>query len=129
MDTAADTKEYYFFNLPKYDTGGAVVSYQVEEMWKVTTNDGTEKCLYPNSLYTYLMEKLKDNDVWSEIESILGAYHNYLAMQEADRQESGRHQGEHPAPSSSMRPSASHTAVWLAGKRKPSAFRPITQAM
>ena len=40
-------------------------------------------------------------------ESILGAYHNYLAMQEVDRQESGHQQGEHPSPSSSLRPSAS----------------------
>ena len=33
IDLNGDSSEYYFFNLPKYDTGGDIAHYTVREVW------------------------------------------------------------------------------------------------
>lgn len=71
-----DTQTYYFYNLPKYDKDGAVLHYEVEEVWVVTDkNGGKSKELTPEELYEWLQKNLaEDSDTWKQIEDVLSAY-------------------------------------------------------
>ena len=75
-ENSDDTKKYYFYNLPKYDKDGAVLHYEVQEVWCTVTETDGETIITPisTSLYEYLEEQLREDEVWSEIEDILGSY-------------------------------------------------------
>lgn len=55
-DLNAEDQEFYFHNLPKYDKNGAVVHYEIQEVWIA----GNERITEPSELKAYFDEHLTD---------------------------------------------------------------------
>ena len=74
-ENSEETQEYYFYNLPKYDKDGAVLHYEVQEVWVVTGEDGDDsEELTPEELYGWLQKNLSESDTWEQIKDVLSAY-------------------------------------------------------
>ena len=103
-------KEFYFYNLPKYDSSGEVVHYQIEEVWVEKQDNGTWKPITEN-----LQEKLGTDlwTLWKEYtHSITSSYEANVDDPDADAGTENHHDQDEQTVTVTNRRSGTKTVTW-----------------
>ena len=103
-------KEFYFYNLPKYDSSGEVVHYQIEEVWVEKQDNGTWKPITEN-----LQEKLGTDlwTIWKEYtHSITSSYEANVDDPDADAGTENHHDQDEQTVTVTNRRSGTKTVTW-----------------